>query len=62
MKDITVKESEHTWGGGGAGPTYQWSEPEFLILRSPRIDSKELISPAYKAWRAVTTTLFLLGS
>jgi hypothetical protein len=40
-----------------------WSEPEFLnILRSPRIDSKEPILPGYVAWRAGTTTLFLIGS
>ncbi len=31
-------------------------------LRSPGIDSKESIPPAYVAWRAGTTTLFLLGS
>jgi hypothetical protein len=34
----------------------------FYHLRSPRIDSKESIPPAYVAWRAGTTTLFLLGS
>ncbi len=28
----------------------------------PGIDSKELIPPAYVAWRAGTITLFLLGS
>jgi hypothetical protein len=33
----------------------------FKHLRSPEIDSKELISPAYVAWRAGTTTLFVLG-
>ncbi len=32
------------------------------LLRSPGIDSKEWIPPAYEAWRAGTTTLFLLGS
>ncbi len=32
------------------------------LLRSPRIDSKESILPAYVAWRAGTTTLFLLSS
>ncbi len=31
------------------------------LLRSPGIDSKESISSAYEAWRAGTTTLFLLG-
>jgi hypothetical protein len=31
-------------------------------LWSPGIDSKESIPPAYVAWRASTTTLFLLGS
>jgi hypothetical protein len=34
----------------------------FKLLRSPGIDSKESIPPAYEAWRASTTTLFLLGS
>jgi hypothetical protein len=36
--------------------------PNFLTFKSPRIDSKESILPAYVAWRAGTTTLFLLGS
>ena len=31
----------------------------FKLLRSPRIDSKDYIPPAYVAWRAGTTTLFL---
>jgi hypothetical protein len=31
------------------------------LLRSLGIDSKESIPPAYVAWRAGTTTLFLLG-
>jgi hypothetical protein len=34
----------------------------FKLLRSPRIDSKELIPLGCGAWRAGTTTLFLLGS
>ncbi len=34
----------------------------FKLKRSPRIDSKELIPPVCVAWRAGTTTLFLLGS
>jgi hypothetical protein len=34
----------------------------FKLLRSPRIDSKEPIPPGCVAWRACTTTLFLLGS
>jgi hypothetical protein len=34
----------------------------FKLLRSQRIDSNESIPPAYVAWRAGTTTLFLLGS
>ncbi len=34
----------------------------FKLLRSPRIDSKESIPPAYVAWLAGTTTLFILGS
>ncbi len=37
------------------------SEPEKL-LRTPRIDSKESIPPAYVAWRAGTTILLLFGS
>ncbi len=34
----------------------------FNLLRDPRMDSKEPIPPAYVAWRAGTSTLFLLGS
>ncbi len=34
----------------------------FKLLRSPGIDSKESIPPAYVAWRVDTTTIFLLGS
>ncbi len=34
----------------------------FKLLRIPGIDSKESIWPAYVAWRAGTTTLFLLDS
>ncbi len=34
----------------------------FKLLRSPGIDSKVSIPPAYVAWWAGTTTLFLLGS
>ncbi len=34
----------------------------FKLLRSPRIDSKEPIPPGCVAWRADTTTLYLLGS
>ncbi len=34
----------------------------YKLLGSPRIDYKKSISPAYVAWRAGTTTLFLLGS
>ncbi len=36
--------------------------PNFKLLRSPVIDSEESILPAYVAWPAGTTTLFLLGS
>jgi hypothetical protein len=34
----------------------------FKLLWSPEIDCKESIRPAYVAWRAGTTTIFLLGS
>ncbi len=36
----------------------------FKLLRSPGIDSKEQIPPAYVAWQAgtSTTTPFLIGS
>jgi hypothetical protein len=34
----------------------------FKLLRSPGTDSKDLILPAYVAWRANTTTLFALSS
>ncbi len=34
----------------------------FKLIRSPRIDSKESIPPAYVDRRAGSTTLFLIGS
>jgi hypothetical protein len=34
----------------------------FKLLKSPGIDSKESVPPAYVAWRAGMATLFLLGS
>jgi hypothetical protein len=34
----------------------------FKRLRSPGIDSKASIPPAYVAWRAGTITLFLLNA
>jgi hypothetical protein len=34
----------------------------FKLLRSPGIDIKGSIPPAYVAWRAGTITLFLLSS
>ncbi len=37
-------------------------ESIFKLLRSPGIDGKESIPSADVAWRAGTTTLFLLGS
>jgi hypothetical protein len=36
--------------------------PNFELVRSPRIDSKEPMRPDGVAWQADTTTLFLLGS
>ncbi len=46
--------TEYTW-------VLSWARI-FRLLRSPRIDSKELIPPGRVAWRAGTTTLFRLGS
>jgi hypothetical protein len=34
----------------------------FKLVRSPRIDSNEPIPPGCVAWRAGTTTQFVLGS
>ncbi len=42
--------------------SYRMQTPNLYTLRSPEIDSKESISPVYVAWRAGTTTLYLLGS
>jgi hypothetical protein len=36
--------------------------PEAVFLNFYGVDSKESIPPAFVAWRAGTTTLFLLGS
>jgi hypothetical protein len=46
-------------GGGGVMAS---RDGIFRLLRSPRIDSKGSIPPAYVAWQAGTITLFLLGS
>ncbi len=46
--------------GGGAG-VGKYIARIFKRLWSPGIDSKEIIPPAYVAWRAGTITLFLLG-
>jgi hypothetical protein len=40
----------------------KYQSPNLLGLGSLGIDSKDSIPPAYVAWRAGTTTLFLLGS
>jgi hypothetical protein len=57
--------------GGGRGGRHQAVAPAltlqhrariFKLLRSPIIDSKELVPPGHVAWRAGTTALFLLGS
>ncbi len=50
---------------GGVGAKKRGPELVFLtfiILWSPGIDSRVSIPPAYVAWRASTTTLFLPGS
>ncbi len=41
---------------------YEFIDGIFKLLRSSGIDSKESIPQAYAAWRAGTTTPFLLGS
>ncbi len=50
-----------TWRFVGVPHARAWARI-FKLLRSPRIDFKESIPPAYEAWRAGTATLFLLGS
>jgi hypothetical protein len=40
----------------GFGMRHKYGEI-FIILRSPGIDSKESIPPAYAAWRAGTKTI-----
>jgi hypothetical protein len=57
-------------GGKGTGLAYSYfllsedlcRDGIFKPLRSPGFDSKESIPPAYVAWRAGRTTLFVLGS
>ncbi len=39
--------------------TYTESARIFKLLRSPGTDSKKSIPPAYAAWRAGTTTLYI---
>jgi hypothetical protein len=47
---------------GNAYSSYNSPGGIFKLLWSPEIDYKESIPLAYEAWRAGTTTLFLLGS
>jgi hypothetical protein len=53
-------EKETELGGGGGVGTMQWRN--FKLLKTPGFEFKDSIPPAYVAWRASTTTLFLLGS
>jgi hypothetical protein len=53
-------ENQFPWAVPYAG--FNYSGGIFKFLRGPRIDSKEWIPPAFVAWRAGPTTLFLLGS
>jgi hypothetical protein len=62
-----ICESKCGGHGGSCGVSHSLSAKEYRaricqLLRSPRINSKESIPPACVAWRAGTTTLFLLGS
>jgi hypothetical protein len=41
---------------------FAYRDRMFKLLRTPGIDSKESVPPAYAAWRAGTTTLFLFDS
>jgi hypothetical protein len=44
------------------GNNYRTRARTFKCLLGPGIDPKELIPPAYVAWRSGTKTLFLLGA
>jgi hypothetical protein len=49
--------------GVGTGLSYRPARCGiFKLLRGPGIDLKESIPPAYVAWQAGTTSLFLLGT
>ncbi len=62
------EEKQRLWGEKGKMKTeYRRGQGKkregiFKLLRNLGIDSKESNPPAYVAWRAGTTTLFLLGS
>jgi hypothetical protein len=62
----TMQVIRHLWARSntaGDGGQFGNSRVRILkLLRSPGIDSKESIPPAYVAWRAGTTTLLILGS
>ncbi len=67
---IRACQASLPWIGGVSSffvycPSYLFVEARdgiLKLLRGPGINSKESIPPAYVAWRAGTTTLFLLGS
>jgi hypothetical protein len=58
----TAEQKDIERGTGAAALKYSSSASISKRLWSPGIDSKELITPAYVAWRAGMITLFLLGS
>jgi hypothetical protein len=59
---MLAKHVSHPRGGHRLYAKRESRDGIFKLLRSPGIDSKESIPPAYVAWRAVKTSLFLIGS
>ncbi len=63
---LTYVHCSTLWASWQSSSSSLWSVHNrariFKLIRSPRIDSKKPIPPGCVAWRAGTTTLFLLRS
>jgi hypothetical protein len=58
---LQIVKDQHREFLASLHPPIQVRDGIFKLLRSPGINFKESIPPAYVSWRAGTTTLFLLA-
>jgi hypothetical protein len=58
---LQIVKDQHREFLASLHPPIQVRDGIFKLLRSPGINFKDSIPPAYVSWRAGTTTLFLLA-